>query len=145
MQTPDNRTHDLTGLTIAIVATDGVEQVELTQPREALVAAGADTELISLEGGSLTAIGNNNVLRRGAHLGHDVIMGDNCLLESDVLLAGHVQIGDGCDLSSHVVIQQRVRIGRVADVVDQSAIDGRGGLYGKLLTGQDPQEVGVAR
>ena len=54
MQTPVNRTHDLTGLTIAIVATDGVEQVELTQPREALVAAGADTELISLEAGSIT-------------------------------------------------------------------------------------------
>lgn len=67
----------------------------------------------TVEGGGLTAIGNGNILRRGAHLGHDVIMGDSCLLESDVLLAGHVQIGDCCDLASHVVIQQRVRIGRL--------------------------------
>ncbi|QDV33747.1 acyl-ACP--UDP-N-acetylglucosamine O-acyltransferase [Tautonia plasticadhaerens] len=67
----------------------------------------------TVEGGGLTAIGDGNVLRKGAHLGHDVIMGDGCLLESDVLLAGHVEIGDGCDLASHVVIQQRVRIGRL--------------------------------
>ena len=67
----------------------------------------------TVEGGGLTAIGNGNILRKGAHLGHDVIMGDGCLLESDVLVAGHVQIGDGCDLASHVVIQQRVRIGRL--------------------------------
>lgn len=67
----------------------------------------------TVEGGGLTAIGNRNILKQGAHLGHDVIMNDACLLETDVLLAGHVQIGDGCDLSSHVVIQQRVRIGRL--------------------------------
>ena len=68
----------------------------------------------TVEGGGLTAIGDGNTLRQGAHVGHDVIMGDGCVLESDVLIAGHVQIGDGCDLDSHVVIQQRVRIGRLA-------------------------------
>ena len=67
----------------------------------------------TIEGGGLTAIGNGNILRQGAHIGHVVLMGDGCLLESDVMLAGHVQIGDGCDLDSHVVIQQRVRIGRL--------------------------------
>lgn len=38
---------NLTGKTIAILATDGVEQVELTEPRAALEGAGAKTELIS--------------------------------------------------------------------------------------------------
>ena len=47
------QTADLTGRTIAILATDGVEQVELTQPREALVAAGAETVLVSLDGSAV--------------------------------------------------------------------------------------------
>ncbi len=38
---------DLTGTTIAFLATDGVEQVELTQPWEAAKAAGATVHLVS--------------------------------------------------------------------------------------------------
>ena len=41
----------LDGKTIAILATDGVEQVELTEPRKALEDAGAKTELVSFEAG----------------------------------------------------------------------------------------------
>ena len=37
----------LTGLRIAILATDGFEQSELTEPRNALDAAGATTEVVS--------------------------------------------------------------------------------------------------
>ena len=43
----------LDGKKIAILATDGVEQVELTKPREALEAEGATTELVSLEAGEI--------------------------------------------------------------------------------------------
>ena len=43
----------LQGKTIAILATDGVEQVELVDPRKALEEAGAKTELISLEEGEI--------------------------------------------------------------------------------------------
>lgn len=39
--------NDLKGKRIAFLATDGVEQVELTQPWEAVKAAGAEVELIS--------------------------------------------------------------------------------------------------
>jgi protease I len=42
---------DLKGRKVAILATDGVEQVELTEPRKALQEAGAEVELISLEPG----------------------------------------------------------------------------------------------
>lgn len=38
---------DLTGMTIAFLATDGVEQVELTEPWEAAKAAGATVHLVS--------------------------------------------------------------------------------------------------
>jgi len=42
--------------TIAILATEGVEQVELTEPRKALEDAGATVEVISLEPGAVQAM-----------------------------------------------------------------------------------------
>jgi protease I len=47
---------ELEGRTIAILATDGVEQVELERPREAVERAGAKAELISLESGEIQAM-----------------------------------------------------------------------------------------
>jgi protease I len=41
----------LDGNTVAILATDGVEQVELTEPRKAVEQEGADVVLVSLEAG----------------------------------------------------------------------------------------------
>ena len=46
---------DLKGKKIAILATDGVEQVELVEPRKALEEAGAETELLSLADGEIQA------------------------------------------------------------------------------------------
>jgi protease I len=43
----------LSGLRIAILATDGVEQVELIEPRKALEAEGAITELLSIKEGEI--------------------------------------------------------------------------------------------
>ena len=43
----------LDGKRIAFLAADGVEQVELTEPRRAVEAEGAGTELISLEEGEI--------------------------------------------------------------------------------------------
>jgi protease I len=45
----------LKGKRIAILATDGVEQVEMTEPRKALDAEGATTELVSPAKGTLQA------------------------------------------------------------------------------------------
>jgi protease I len=46
----------LDGKRIAILATDGVERVELQQPRDAVVAAGAAVEVISLERGEIRLV-----------------------------------------------------------------------------------------
>jgi protease I len=43
----------LTGKKIAILATDGVEQVELTEPRKALEESGAEAELVSIKQGEI--------------------------------------------------------------------------------------------
>ncbi|CPR11027.1 pfpI [Mycobacterium bohemicum DSM 44277] len=47
--------NDLNGKTIAILAADGVEKVELEQPRAALRDAGATVELLSLKTGEIQA------------------------------------------------------------------------------------------
>ena len=49
-------THSLKGKTIAFLATDGVEQVELTNPWEAIKDAGADVVLVSLESGQIQGV-----------------------------------------------------------------------------------------
>ena len=43
---------ELKGRKIAILATDGFEQVELTDPRKNVEAAGATTEVLSVKDGS---------------------------------------------------------------------------------------------
>jgi len=47
---------ELKGKKIAILAAEGVEQVELQQPREAVTNAGAQTELLSLKSGEIQAV-----------------------------------------------------------------------------------------
>jgi len=49
----------LNGKKIAIIATDGVEQVELVKPREAVENAGATTELLSVRGGEIQAMNSD--------------------------------------------------------------------------------------
>ncbi len=47
---------ELNGKKIAILAADGVEQVELERPRQAVEEAGAETELLSIEAGEIQAV-----------------------------------------------------------------------------------------
>lgn len=44
---------DLTNKTIAILATDGFEQIELTEPKKAIEAAGAIARIVSLKKGKI--------------------------------------------------------------------------------------------
>jgi protease I len=48
--------NELQGKTIAILAADGVEQVELDKPRQAVEQAGAETELLSIDSGEIQAV-----------------------------------------------------------------------------------------
>jgi protease I len=82
----------LDGKKIAILATDGVEQVELTEPRKALEEAGATTELLSLDTGEIQAF---------EHLDHgDKLPVDKKVSEASVddydglLIPGGVANGD---------------------------------------------------
>src|SRR5690349_8586604 len=46
---------ELSGKKVAILATDGVERVELEQPRDAVTGAGAQVELLSIHDGEIAA------------------------------------------------------------------------------------------
>ena len=55
---------ELSGRRIAILAADGVEQVEYEKPKEAVEQAGASTELLSLEAGQIQAMNHD---QQGRH------------------------------------------------------------------------------
>src|SRR6476661_7996277 len=63
----------LKGKKIAILATDGVEQVELEKPRQALDAAGAVTHLIAPKAGTIQAMNHDD---KGARLKVDRVLGE---------------------------------------------------------------------
>ena len=73
-------------------------------------------------GGSITRIGNNNLLMGYVHLGHDVIMGNNCILANSATLAGHVELGDNVVIGGFTPVHQFVHIGDFAMIAGASAL-----------------------
>ncbi len=76
----------------------------------------------TIGGGSITKIGNNNLLMGYVHLGHDVIMGDNCILANGATLAGHVELGNNVVIGGLTPIHQFVHIGDYAMIAGASAL-----------------------
>ncbi len=74
----------LDGAVVAILATDGVEEAELTAPREAVEAAGGRTVLVSLQPGEIQAM-HHDVEPAGRH--HvDRVVADVSVADFDALL-----------------------------------------------------------
>ncbi len=74
---------NLTGKRVAILATDGVEQVELTQPRQALDGAGAITMVVSPKEGTIKGWQHD---KWGDPIKVDVPLGQTRASEFDALL-----------------------------------------------------------
>ena len=73
----------LKGTRVAILATDGVEQVELTEPRKALDEAGATTHLVSLKAGTIQGMNHDD---KGDQLTVDRVVGEVKAGDYDALL-----------------------------------------------------------
>ncbi len=73
-------------------------------------------------GGSVTKIGNGNLLMGYVHLGHDVIIGDHCILANGATLAGHVELGNHVVVGGLTPIHQFVHIGDYAMIGGASAL-----------------------
>jgi len=74
----------LMGRRVAILAADGVERVELEQPREALDRAGAQTELLSVHDGDIQA--RDNDLDAAGTFSVDGLVADASVSDYDALL-----------------------------------------------------------
>jgi len=89
------------------------------------------------EEGSVTKIGNNNLIMIGAHIAHNCAIGNNVCIANNVLLGGHVQIEDGVFIGGAVVLHQFVRVGELTiiggfsaarqDLPPYAKVDGRPG------------------
>ena len=73
-------------------------------------------------GGSITKIGNNNLLMGYVHIGHDVIVGDDCVLANAVALAGHVVVGNHVVIGAYTPIHQFIHIGDYVMIGGASAL-----------------------
>jgi protease I len=74
----------LDGRRVAILAADGVERVELEEPRRALDEAGARTEVLSLQEGSIQA--RNNDLESAGTFDVDALVSSAAVGDYDALL-----------------------------------------------------------
>jgi protease I len=75
---------ELSGKKVAILATDGVERVELEQPRAAVTDAGAWVELLSIHDGEIAA--RNHDLEDAGTFAVDGLVADASVVDYDALL-----------------------------------------------------------
>jgi protease I len=109
---------ELKGKTIAIIATDGVEQVELTEPRKAVQEAGATVELLSPDTGEIQAM--NSDINPADTFTVDKAIGDVSPDQYDALiLPGGTVNADRLRLEDDVVsfVQEVFRSGKPAGVI----------------------------
>ena len=63
------------------------------------------------DGGSVTRIGNDNLLMAYIHIAHDCIVGNHVILSNNASLAGHVTVGDYAILGGFTLVHQFCAIG----------------------------------
>jgi len=110
--------NELNDMKIAILAADGVEQVELEQPRDAVHEAGATTELLSLDDGEIQA------------MNHDINKGDTFSVDRKVadaspddyaglILPGGVANPDNLRADEHAIrfVQDFFKTGKPVGVI----------------------------
>lgn len=74
----------LSGRKVAILAANGVEEVEILKPREALEGAGAQTEVVSLESGEIQSM--NHDVEEASTIKVDRTVADASIDDYDALL-----------------------------------------------------------
>jgi len=68
----------------------------------------------TVEGGSKTVVGDNNLIMAYSHIAHDCIIGNNCVMANAATLGGHVTIEDGAMVGGLSAVHQYVRLGRLS-------------------------------
>ena len=109
---------ELKGKTIAIIATDGVEQVELTEPRKAVERAGATTVLLSPDTGEIQAM-NSDIEPADTFTVDKAISGASPDQYDGLILPGGTVNADRLRLEDEVVsfVQKFFKTGKPAGVI----------------------------
>tara|TARA_B100000787_G_scaffold99740_1_gene73653 strand:- start:155 stop:937 length:783 start_codon:yes stop_codon:yes gene_type:complete len=68
----------------------------------------------TIQGNSVTKVGNNNLIMIGAHIAHDCIIGNNIVIANSAAIAGHAEIDDHVVIGGNCGVQQFTRIGKMA-------------------------------
>ena len=68
------------------------------------------------QGGTITKLGDNNLLMVYCHVAHDCNLGNNIVLANNVQVGGHVTIEDNAIIGGSCAIHQFSRIGQLAMV-----------------------------
>lgn len=63
--------------------------------------------------GSVTRVGDGNLLMGGVHLGHNVSVGNRTVIANNCLLAGYVEVGDDTVMGGGSVYHQFLRVGHM--------------------------------
>ena len=109
--------NSLENKTVAILATDGVEQVELTEPRKAVEEAGATVRLLSIKEGEIQGMNHD---KPGDKLKVDGLVADASVDEFDALiLPGGVQNPDTLRMDEDAVrfVRDFVNSGKPVGVI----------------------------
>jgi len=76
----------------------------------------------TVAGGSVTRIGNNNLLMGYVHIGHDIQIGNRCIIANATNLGGHIEIGDFVVIGAMSAIHQFVKLGDYSMLAGASAL-----------------------
>ncbi len=57
-----------------------------------------------------TTVGNNNIIQRGAHIGHDASIGNTATLSCNTIVAGHVIVSDGVNMGLGSITHQLTKL-----------------------------------
>ncbi|MEA2159318.1 MAG: protease [Solirubrobacteraceae bacterium] len=109
---------ELKGKKIAILAADGVEEVEYQKPKQAVEDAGATTELVSLESGEIQAM--NHDIEPASKLSVDKVVADVSAADYDgLIIPGGTVNPDKLRLDSDAVsfLQDYFKSGKPAGVI----------------------------
>ncbi len=68
----------------------------------------------TVEGGSKTVVGSNNLIMAYAHIAHDCVIGNRCVMANAATLGGHVTLEDNAMIGGLSAVHQFVRLGRLA-------------------------------
>jgi len=94
-------------------------------------------------GGSLTSLGDDNLLQAYAHIAHDCHVGSHCILAHGATLGGHVTVEDWAVVGAHCGVHQFCRVGAHCYIGGYSVITQDVLPYSLVVTERGAQLFGV--